>query len=169
MRLLVARLGSREEAEDVAQEMWLKIDQLAPKPVAQPAAYLFRMATNLASDRRISAARGGARDSAWRETQPSAEDLPDAERAMLARERLTHVEAALAARPERMRAALHLYRLEELPQKQIADNLGMTLSGVEKLLRRAVRQLHDTGRSETMADSDERCRLESEQGSQDDD
>ncbi len=169
VRLLIARLGSREEAEDVTQEMWLKLEQLAPKPVSQPAAYLFRMAANLASDRRISAARGGVRNSAWLEAQPAAEELPGAERALLARERLAHVETALAAMPERMRAALRMYRLEELPQKQIAENLGMTLSGVEKLLRRAVRQLHDTGRNGAMADSGERCRLDSEQGSQSDD
>ena len=38
MRLLVARLRSREEAEDALQDMWLKLDQLVSKPVAQPAA-----------------------------------------------------------------------------------------------------------------------------------
>ena len=38
MRLLVARLGSREEAEDALQDMWIKLDQLVAKPVAQPAA-----------------------------------------------------------------------------------------------------------------------------------
>ena len=73
MRLLIARLNSREEAEDALQDMWFKLDQLASKPVAQPTAYLYRMAANLAADRRISAVRSGVRDTAWSEAQPTAE------------------------------------------------------------------------------------------------
>ena len=57
MRLFVARLQSRDDAEDALQDMWLKLDSLDTRPVAQPAAYLYRMAANLASDRRIAALR----------------------------------------------------------------------------------------------------------------
>lgn len=145
MRLLVARLGSREEAEDALQDMWIKLDQLVAKPVAQPAAYLYRMAANLAADRRISAARGGARDTAWLEIQPVADDLPDIERTLIARERLAQIEAALAAMPERMAAAFRMFRIDELPQKHISEHLGISVSGVEKLLQRAYRQIYETG------------------------
>lgn len=144
LRLLVARLGNRADAEDALQDMWLKLDQQAAGAVvAQPAAYLYRMASNHASDRRIAATRASARDTAWMEVQPSAEEQPTTEDALLARERLARLEVALAAMPERMSAALRMYRLEQLPQKVIAERLGMTLSGVEKLLRRAVKELHD--------------------------
>jgi len=145
MRLLVARLGSREEAEDALQDMWIKLDQLVAKPVAQPAAYLYRMAANLAADRRISAARGNARDTAWLDSQPVADDLPDIERTLIARERLAQIEAALAAMPERMAAAFRMFRIDELPQKHISEQLGISVSGVEKLLQRAYRQIHDAG------------------------
>ena len=64
LRLLTARLGSREDAEDALQDMWLRVEQLADQPVAQPAAFLYRVATNLATDRRIAASRRGARDTA---------------------------------------------------------------------------------------------------------
>lgn len=153
LRLLVARLGNRADAEDALQDLWMKVDQLpAGPPVAQPAAYLYRMASNHASDRRIAATRSGARDTAWMEVQPAADEQPTIEHALLARERLSRVEAALAAMPERMSSALRMYRLEELPQKEIAERLGMTLSGVEKLLRRAVKEIH-TYRSVGEADS----------------
>ena len=144
LRLLVARLGNRADAEDALQDIWLKLDhsvEVTPA-VAQPAAYLYRMAANLAADRRIAATRSGARDTAWLDVQPDAQEQPTAERALLGRERLAALEAALAAMPERMSAALRMYRVEELPQKQIAERLGMTLSGVEKLLRRAVKEIH---------------------------
>jgi len=145
MRLLVARLGSREEAEDALQDMWIKLDQLVAKPVAQPAAYLYRMAANLAADRRISTARGGARDTAWLDTQPEADELPDIERTLIARERLAQIEAALAAMPERMASAFRMFRIDEVPQKRISEQLGISVSGVEKLLQRAYRQIYDAG------------------------
>ena len=150
LRLLIARLGNRADAEDALQDMWLKLDQTASasaaqpvaQPVAQPAAYLYRMATNLAADRRIAATRAGARDTAWLDVQPAAEEQPTAERALLGRERLVRIESALAAMPPRMSAALRLYRVDGVPQKQIAERLGMTVSGVEKLLRRAAKEIH---------------------------
>jgi RNA polymerase sigma factor (sigma-70 family) len=145
VRLLVARLGNREDAEDAAQELWLKLSELPVAPIANNAAYLYRMAANLASDRRTSATSGTARDRAWLEVQPGAEELPDAERAMLALERLRQVNATMDAMPERMSAALRMFRIEGHSQKVIAAKLGITVSGVEKLLHRAYRLVHDAG------------------------
>jgi RNA polymerase sigma factor (sigma-70 family) len=161
LRLLVARLGNRADAEDALQDIWLKLDQLPATPVAQPAAYLYRMASNHAADRRIAATRAGARDTAWIEVQPGADEQPTIERALLARERLARLEGALAAMPERMRDALRMYRVEDLPQKEIADRLGMTLSGVEKLLRRAVKEIR-TYKANSEAEMGDAHRLSSE-------
>ena len=162
MRLLVARLRSREEAEDALQDLWLKLDQLVTKPVAQPAAYLYRMAANLAADRRISAARGGARDTAWLGVQPEAKELPDIERTLIARERLAQIEATLGAMPDRMQTAFRMFRIEGLPQKQISARLGISVSGVEKLLQRAYRQIYDAG-SASGEDSGKRHRQPGEE------
>lgn len=145
LRLLTARLGNRDDAEDALQDIWVKLDsQDVREPIAQPAPYLYRMAANLATDRRLAAARAGARETAWHDVQPSADELPDAERAMLGRERLRQIEATVATMPERMRVALRLYRVEDQPQKEIARRLGMTVSGVEKLLRRATLQIAES-------------------------
>ncbi|MES2441516.1 MAG: sigma-70 family RNA polymerase sigma factor [Pseudomonadota bacterium] len=143
LRLLVARLGNREDAEDALQDLWFKIDQLGDRPIAQPAAFLYRAAANLATDRRIAGLRRNARETGWLDVQPQGDEYPDAERALIARERLARVEAAMAAMPERMRTALILFRFEGRPQREIAEQLGITVSGVEKLLRRAYRQIHD--------------------------
>jgi RNA polymerase sigma-70 factor (ECF subfamily) len=147
LRLLVARLGRREEAEDVLQDMWMKIAhlpaRLAGEPIAQPVGYLCRMAINLAADRRIAAARSQARDSGWLDVQPAADAMPGADRHLIARDLLNRVEQVIAAMPPRMQTALRLFRLEECSQREIAVRLGITVSGVEKLLKRAYRQLHD--------------------------
>ena len=143
LRLLVARLGSREDAEDALQDMWLRIDQLAAQPIAQPAALLYRIAANLATDRRIATSRRGARDAVWLDIVAPAEDLPDAERALIARNEWHEVERTIADMPERMATALRMFRIDERPQRAIAEHLGITVSGVEKLLRRAYRKIHD--------------------------
>jgi RNA polymerase sigma-70 factor (ECF subfamily) len=141
LRLLVARMGSADEAEEVLQDLWLKLEQAAG-PVAEPVGYLYRMAANLATDRRRSAIRREAREADWAEVQPASAEHPGAERAMLARERLIEVEAALAAMPERVATAFRLYRFEELPQKLVAERMGISVSRVEQLLHDAYRRLH---------------------------
>jgi RNA polymerase sigma-70 factor (ECF subfamily) len=143
LRLLVARLGNREDAEDVLQDMWLRIDRLADQPVAQPAAFLYRIAANLATDRRIATGRRGARDAVWVDSLPRADELPDAERTLMAQRQWQEVEGAIADMPERMAIALRMFRLEEQSQRAIAEHLGISISGVEKLLQRAYRKIHD--------------------------
>ncbi|QJU60339.1 sigma-70 family RNA polymerase sigma factor [Sphingomonas sp. AP4-R1] len=145
-RLLVARLGSAEEAEDILQELWLKLNGTPLGPISEPAAYLFRMANNLAIDRRRSAAWRAVREAEWVETQPAASELPDTTDVMIARERLAHVQAAIAAMPEREARAFRMFRLEGKPQKVIAAEMGVSLSLVEKLLQNAYRRIHDAGR-----------------------
>lgn len=165
LRLLVARLGDREEAEDALQDMWFRIDQLvAAGPIAQPGAFLYRIAANLATDRRIAGQRRVARDTGWIAVQVAAEDLPDAERVLVGRERLAAVERVIAAMPERMRSALRLFRFEERPQRDIAAELGITVSGVEKLLKRAYKQIHEAT-AEFDADVGDPHRLTRERGS----
>ncbi|MFT3965099.1 MAG: RNA polymerase sigma factor [Sphingobium sp.] len=141
LRLLSARLGGPDEAEDVLQDMWFRLERVPSGPIADPAAYLFRMATNLASDRRLSAARRERRDDAWKDAMPGDNDYPDSERRLMAADELRRVEAVLDEMPERMRRALIMFRVEEQPQRTIAQALGITVSGVEKLLRRGYRQL----------------------------
>jgi RNA polymerase sigma-70 factor (ECF subfamily) len=148
LRLLIARLGSREEGEDALQDLWLRLDQATDQPIAQPAAFLYRMASNLATDRRIAAGRRVARDAGWFDVQPGADDIPDPERELIARNEWRVVQGAIADLPDRMATALRMFRLEEQSQRQIADHLGISVSGVEKLLQRAYRKIHDRlGRS----------------------
>jgi RNA polymerase sigma-70 factor (ECF subfamily) len=143
LRMLTARLGNRDDAEDVLQDMWLRLDGLASGPVAQPAAFLYRVAANLATDRRIASGRRVARDAAWLETQPGADELPDIERALVARSQLRAVQGAIDDMPERMATALRMFRIDGEPQRAIATTLGISVSGVEKLLQRAYRLIHD--------------------------
>jgi len=169
LRMLTARLQSAEDAEDVLQDLWLKLDQMAERTINAPAPLLFRAAANLATDRRIATSRRAARDVAWAAHQPGPEEIPGIERALLARETLAHANHLIDRMPPRMAAALRLYRVEGLGQRDIADRLGVSVSAVEKLLRKAYRQIGSFAAGQTSAEAASRRRLESEGRAQRDD
>lgn len=142
LRMMRARLGSHEEAEDVLQEVWMKVASGQSGPIAQPVAYLFRIASNVALDRRRAALRRSRREQDWSDLQDEAGERPSAERAMIQSERLAQVDAAVAALPPRTAAIFRQFRYEAVPRKTIADLNGISVSAVEKHLTTAYRALH---------------------------
>jgi RNA polymerase sigma factor (sigma-70 family) len=142
LRFLRAR-GAGEDAEDIMQELWLKVERLeAEGPIADPRAYLFRMADNLMHDRVRASMRRTHRERAWSETgyDPAGwDETPSAERTLAARQRLRHVERALATLGERSQAIFRRFRIEGVTQSRIAQDEGISLSAVEKHLQRAYR------------------------------
>lgn len=142
LRLLTSRLRDRDAAEDVLQDLWIRLESAASGPVADPAAYLFRMANNLAFDRRRSEARRTLRDGAWLDTQSEASDFPTAEEVLISRERLAMLEAAVARLPDRTATIFRAYRFEQRQRKDIAADEGISVSAVEKHLQRAYKAIH---------------------------
>jgi len=140
-RLLAARTGDPAEADDIIQEMWVRLETARVGPVGEPLAYLMRMALNLAADRQLAARRRLARDDAWVALQPGGADYPNAERSMASAEEWARLQSLLGAMPDHMHRALVRFRVEGRSQREIAQELGMSVSGVEKLLARAYRQL----------------------------
>lgn len=149
-RMIAARTRDQDEAEDVAQELWLRLDQVKVGPVRQPLSFVMRMALNLALDRSISRSRRIKRDHAWSGLQPRPEEYPDLEQRLVAQAELDRVMRAIHEMPGNMARALIMYRLEGYPQGAIAQRLGMSLSGVEKLLARAYRKLAELREGEAL-------------------
>lgn len=162
LKLLRARLGGEDEAEDALQDLWIKLDGQAPGPISHPTAYLFRMANNLALDRRRSTVRRGGRDHGWYEVQSAPEEMPDAERALIARERLAQVEQAVAGLSPRVAMAFRLFRFEEQPRKLVAEQMGISVSAVEKLLQRAYREIYDAVGKNAVGANDRRRLVDKE-------
>src|SRR5438105_4125307 len=72
IRFLAARTGSLAMAEDVAQELYLKLASRGDSAeVSNPQAMLYRMALNLMVDRARGEQRAAARDTAWRQVARS--------------------------------------------------------------------------------------------------
>lgn len=139
LRFLRAR-GAGEDAEDMIQELWLKLEAASAVQADDALAYLYRMAHNLMLDRRRAAVRRRLREENYQGTGV-ADDTPDAEQALLARDRLRHVDRALAALGRRTDYIFRRHRVDGIPQRDIAAELGVTLSAVEKHLQKAYRAL----------------------------
>ena len=149
LRFLAARCGSAEDAQDMLQDLWLKLADLQPGPVANGRAYLYRIANNLAVDRARARQRSMARDRRWidRDGDPAGEllDRPDpaqpADEALADRQEAEILAQAIEALPPGAQRALRLYRFEGRKQDEIAEIMGISRSGVEKHLAVAMRHL----------------------------
>ncbi len=134
--------GDRAEAEDVAQEAMLRLWRIAPdwRPgEARVSTWLYRVVTNLCTDR----LRAGRRRAvAMGDDLPDAvDDTPDAAAQMLALARVTALDLALAALPDRQREAVVLRHIEGLSNPEIAQILGVGVEAVESLTARGKRAL----------------------------
>ncbi len=142
LRFLAAR-GAGGEAEDLLQELWIKVSSAPAGPIGNPLSYLFRAAENLMRDRHRAVCQSTAPDRAWDESHspvsPGVSDTPSSERVLIAREQLARIEAALADVGERARDVFRLHRIEGLAQRDIAAQLGVSLSTVESDMRKAYR------------------------------
>jgi len=131
--------GAGDAAEDLFQELWMRVTQRPVGPVGNPLAYLYRAANNLMVDRYRSERQARARDLAWTEARGMEEKAPEptAEEQLIVREELRRMNGALEALGERAARCFRRFRLEGVSQRQIAAELGVSLSTVESDLRRA--------------------------------
>jgi len=148
VRFLAARAGSMAQAEDLAQDLYLKLagrDRAAE--VGAPTALLFRMALNLMVDRARGEARSAARDTAWREvarTQLGGVDVADepaADEAVASAQRLRQLVAAVESLPPQAGRAFRLHKLEGLSHAETARAMGLSVKAVEKHVSAALRAL----------------------------
>lgn len=150
VRFLTARLRSATAAEDLVQDLYLRVASLNPaESVDRPSAYLYRLASNLMLDRMRQARRAALRDGNWyreRGILGGAPDLaqePPADEAAAARERLRRMVAAVETLPPQTRRAFELHKLRGLSHAETAKALGISVSAVEKLISTALKRLSE--------------------------
>jgi RNA polymerase sigma factor (sigma-70 family) len=145
LRFLRAR-GAGDAAEDLLQELWLKITATTPTgPIAAPLSYLYRAADTLMIDRHRARRQAEQRDRDWSEAVGPAErgrsDEPSGERVVAARQGAQAVEAVLAKLDPRAAAIFRRHRVDGMAQRAVAAEFGVSLSTVESDLRAAYRAL----------------------------
>jgi RNA polymerase sigma factor (sigma-70 family) len=145
---LAARLRSASEAEDLIQDLYLKVAAIPPgSDVRAPAALLYRMAANLMVDHVRSAQRASRRNAQWRlDTRVTlgAVDVvsePAADEALVARERVRLLAQAVADLPPQMGRAFRLHKLEGRSQAETAEAMGVSRKMIEQHIATAIRRL----------------------------
>ena len=134
-RLAWRMLGDQTEAEDVAQEAFLR---LWAKAVTWESVrggvpgWLVRVATNLCLDK-----LRRRRFTSDAEVPDTEDDAPLADAQMISAERASSAAAAVAQLSDRQRVAIVLTYYEELPNAEAATVLDMNVKAFESLLLRA--------------------------------
>lgn len=138
MKFLGRRARTRVDIEDLAQETYLRLLRSASlHEVRNPQAYLMRVASHVVAE--------------WRHSQPPMDELPAGEDALvdestpefemdaaISQERL---EQTLQSVSPMMRAVLLLRLRDELPYRQIAQQLEITERQVKRYLVRGYERL----------------------------
>jgi RNA polymerase sigma-70 factor, ECF subfamily len=138
-RFAARMLGDAIEAEDVAQETFLRLWTAASRfePRAKPSTWLFSIAHNLCVDR-------------LRKRRPRAnselDQLPSEQRpsdALSHKQTAERVQRALADLPERQRTAIALVHYEGLGNLEAAQVMNVGVEALESLLARGRRSLRE--------------------------
>ncbi|MGD9815070.1 MAG: RNA polymerase sigma factor [Hyphomonadaceae bacterium] len=133
-------LNDAAEAEDVAQEVFLRVWREAPrwKPgAAKFETWMHRVALNLCYDRLRRRREKPDPDAGL----AVADSVPLPSEVWLARQRAARVQAALADLPERQRAAIALVHFQELSNIAAAEMLEISVEALESLLARGRRAM----------------------------
>ena len=149
VNLAVRLLGNRADAEEIAQETFLRLYQHPPRldPSSKLFTWLYRVTTNLCMDRlrknsrtpsvvSLNVPAGPEEGEALSEKIPDSVGRPSREK-VAGSETAAAVRRAVAALPAELRAPLVLSALEELPHAEIARILEISPKAVERRLSRA--------------------------------
>ena len=128
-RTALAVVGNNADAEDIIQEVFVKLFQKQPnfESPSHEAAWLIRVTVNLC--------KNYLRSQWWKKTVPLLDTCPAPEA-----EQYCTMQAVLSL-PSKYRAVIHLYYYEGYSTKEIAEIMAQKESTVRQLLTRARRKL----------------------------
>jgi RNA polymerase sigma factor (sigma-70 family) len=135
-RSVVRRLQQRDDAADVVQSVFVKLlERLRVGSLNEPLPYLTRMSANEAT----SLSRSKRREAVVLERaadvpQMSLDPFPQLE----SRDLLRRIDDAVARLKPKTRMIFLAHRLDGLSYQQIADQVGMSVKGVEKQMSKAI-------------------------------
>jgi RNA polymerase sigma factor (sigma-70 family) len=143
---LVRRLGSHDLADEAMQETWLKLEGMKANSstIANPQAYLLRIAGNIAIDlirkERRHSDRMVSKDINLEELIDNA---PTTEAILIAREDLRQLVRALLGLSDKARKVLLMNRSVGMSHREIAAALNISESMVAKYMAQALRHCRD--------------------------
>lgn len=147
LRFLSPRTLNHAEAEDVAQESWLRLGSERAATLDRPIQYLRRIASNLAIDENRKNARQRLSPLDIEALLEVPDEVPGPEEIVVARGEIAGLQRILDELPERQKAILIAARVDDEPYKSIAARYNVTTRTVENEIRRAldycIQRVHD--------------------------
>jgi RNA polymerase sigma-70 factor, ECF subfamily len=154
LNLIYRSLGDRIQAEDVAQEVFLRVWRAAEdyKPKSKFTTWVYRIVVNLCLDTLKSAHRkqpfvhlyGGAENSEENDgVLNGCDSAPSPEELLIDAEKSRRIFAALDSLPANQRLAVVLKKFDGLSYDDISRILGCSVAAVESLLVRAKKTLRE--------------------------
>ena len=154
LNLIYHSIGDRMQAEDVAQEVFLRVWRAAGEyePKAKFTTWVYRIAVNLCLDSVKSAhyrqsfvhPEGGSQSPAEQEGPVGkGEGTPSPEELLINAEESRRIFAAIQGLPANQRLAVVLKKFDGLSYDEISRILGCSKSAVESLLVRAKKTLRE--------------------------
>jgi len=132
-------LGNRNDAEDAAQDVFVRVWSAAPrwkKGQARFTTWLYRVATNVCLDRMAKKS-----ETILDEPPELSDPRPEPSLAVEASQVAQHVNQALAALPDTQRLAVTLCHYQGLRNSEAAEVIGVSVEALESLLARGRRTL----------------------------
>jgi RNA polymerase sigma-70 factor (ECF subfamily) len=139
---MAARLRCAVTAHDLAQELYLKVAGLEARfEVTHARAYLFRMAANLVIDHQRREQRQGGLLAEVESLLAGTAGPVSPERQVMAQQELRALVAAVEQLPPATRRVFKRNRFDGRTQREIAAELGISQTAVEKHIRKALARL----------------------------
>lgn len=141
----LSRLVGKDEAEDLVQEVFARIDHALPdfREDSKLSTWVYRIATNAAFDRLRSRASERTAHARLHGEEAANTGQPGVEQELARREMNDCVRQYIEALPPSYRAVVILSEDEGLTNPEIAEALGISLDTVKIRLHRARRRLKE--------------------------
>jgi len=142
LRAFFAKRARWEDVDDMVQDVMLRMQlRQSDCRIENIQGYLFQVAASVLADRgRRDQVRHRTAHGELTENDHPVEELSP-ERVLQGREQMNLLVNAIAELPERTRQAFVLHRFEEMTYTAIASHMGISTSGVEKHIMKAIRHL----------------------------
>ncbi|MEW5250194.1 RNA polymerase sigma factor [Microbulbifer sp. 2201CG32-9] len=145
VRFVTRIVRNSEDAEDIAQHAYLRLQRLSSeKELDNPRAYLYQIANNLAVDQ---LRRGKLHMEYVSQQLPAEGETVDEshahhqspERVLAARQQLQSIHDAMDSLPVKCRQAFLLHRVRGFSYTEIAQEMNVSVSSVEKYILQALK------------------------------
>jgi len=148
IRYLARKVPNNEDANDLAQEAFLRMHKFQQsKDLENARAFLYRTANNLVIDQQRRARVHDRYMSAEMLPEHSDEDedkfAPSAERTVSAKEELDRIYEIVDHMPVKVRRAFLLHRGKDMSYAEIASEMNVSTSMVEKYIIQALKLIRE--------------------------